>query len=75
VTNQNKLSFASKKVERDIWQARIAEALDYASRYGTIDGAHHKTWVIDQMVRVLVGWRDYEDWVAKHEGWQEGIAP
>lgn len=32
---------------------RIDTALDYALRYGGIDGAHHKMWVIDQMVRAL----------------------
>jgi hypothetical protein len=34
---------------------RIAKALNFALRYGGIDGAHHKTWVIDQMVRALLG--------------------
>jgi predicted alpha/beta-fold hydrolase len=34
---------------------RIDEAVALAVRYGGIDGAHHKTWVIDQMVRVLAG--------------------
>ncbi len=32
---------------------RIVKALRIASEYGMIDGAHHKTWVIDQMVRAL----------------------
>lgn len=31
----------------------VEKALEYASRYGDIDGAHHKMWVIDQMVRAL----------------------
>lgn len=31
----------------------IELALEYAVRYGGIDGGHHKTWVIDQMVRAL----------------------
>jgi hypothetical protein len=34
---------------------RIGNALDFALRYGGIDGEHHKTWVIDQMVRALTG--------------------
>jgi hypothetical protein len=34
---------------------RIRKALDYAVRYGGIDGEHHKTWTIDQMVRALTG--------------------
>lgn len=35
--------------------SRIAKALDIANCYGGIDGEHHKTWVIDQMVRALTG--------------------
>lgn len=32
---------------------RIKEALEIAREYGGTDGAHHKDWVIDQMVRAL----------------------
>lgn len=58
-------------------------ALEIALRYGGIDGAHHKTWVIDQMVRALTG-DDYERTIAAAcEGedgpntytWSAGIAP
>jgi hypothetical protein len=31
----------------------VTKALAFAMLYGTIDGAHHKMWVIDQMVRAL----------------------
>ncbi len=31
------------------------EALQIAAECGGIDGAHHKQWVIDQMVRALTG--------------------
>ena len=34
---------------------RITEALTYAHKYASIDGSHHKAWVIDQMVRALTG--------------------
>jgi hypothetical protein len=34
---------------------RIEVALDIAWKYGQTDGAHHKMWVIDQMVRILCG--------------------
>lgn len=59
------------------------EALDLILRYGGIDGSHHKTWVIDQVVRALTG-DGYEEWVrnakAGEDGpdtysWDEGIAP
>lgn len=62
--------------------ARINRALDLAGRYGQIDGDHHKTWVIDQMVRALA--TDYDAFVAEHKagedgpdtyGWETGIAP
>ena len=62
---------------------RILAALDIAMRYGSIDGAHHKMWVIDQMVRSLTQ-TGYPEWVASHNAgedgpntyeWDEGIAP
>ena len=43
---------AGKKSER------IEKALSIAIAYGGIDGAHHKDWVIDQMVRALTGCPD-----------------
>ena len=30
-------------------------ALQYIGSYGQIDGAHHKLWVLDQVVRILKG--------------------
>jgi hypothetical protein len=36
-------------------KGRIEKAIDFAVRYGGIDGGHHKMWVIDQMVRALTG--------------------
>ncbi len=62
---------------------RIEKAIEIAVKYGGIDGAHHKTWVIDQMVRALAG-DDYDRIVAEacdgEEGpgtyeWDTGIAP
>ena len=62
---------------------RSGEAIQLAVKYGGIDGAHHKAWVIDQMVRILAGDR-YEAIVAAARsgedgpdtyGWDEGIAP
>lgn len=62
---------------------RCVEALEIARHYGGIDGAHHKEWVIDQMVRALTGQR-YQQWVAAAKAggdgpntydWPEGIPP
>lgn len=30
-------------------------AMTYIAMYGQIDGAHHKSWVIDQVARILLG--------------------
>lgn len=48
---------------------RISDAIEMAVMYGGIDGAHHKNWVIDQMVRILAG-DDYERIVL--ERWFDG---
>lgn len=64
--------------------AEIEKALEKAFQYGQIDGDHHKTWVIDQMVRVLTGDK-YNEFVKEYEIdeetgekewiWKNGIAP
>lgn len=52
----------------------IAGAAQIASRYGMIDGAHHKQWVIDQMLRAMLGDEGYAAWV-KHENSDPDYAP
>lgn len=61
---------------------KIEEALGLIEEYGGIDGAHHKQWLLDQLVHVLAD--DYEQWVAEYQKgedgpetylWDEGIAP
>ena len=63
--------------------SRAEAALDLARRFGGIPGEHHKTWVIDQMCRALLGDR-YDVWVADacagQDGpdtytWDRGVAP
>ena len=65
----------------------VDDALDIALNDGTIDGNHHKAWVIDQMVRKLVAvskYRTYEEFIRQHADgedgpntyeWDTGIAP
>lgn len=62
-----------------------AKALHIAFQFGDIDGAHHKMWVIDQMVRALCDDKAaYDAWVKEYEQgdemdapveWDTGIAP
>lgn len=58
---------------------RILLAIKVALDFGQTDGAHHKMWVIDQMMRVLAGDR-YEALIVEYRedgeySWDEGIAP
>ena len=50
------------------------EILDLIEQYGWIDGAHHKQWVLDQIVRKILAPNDYEKW-AEACNWDCGIAP
>lgn len=57
----------------------LERAVSIALRFGGNDGAHHKQWVIDQMLRVLCG-AAYETLIAIYNRanlgvWDEGVAP
>jgi hypothetical protein len=71
------------KAERDHLRIAIDLAVNLGLDYGTGDGAHHKMWVIDQMLRALLG-DEYEQHIRDtcygDEGpdtyeWDTGIAP
>ena len=47
------------------------KALSMAMKFGQADGAHHKAWVIDQMVRALTG-DGYDKWVASFRRGESG---
>lgn len=62
---------------------RIELAVHGALEYGQANSAHHKMWVIDQMLRILAGdryeqlitkWREDERWPGTDE-WDTGTAP
>lgn len=54
-----------------------------ATRFGGIGGDHHKQWVIDQMLRAILGDKGYQEWVTEmnsepgyeDDPWDEGIPP
>ncbi len=60
--------------------SKIDLAVNIALRFGMIDGAHHKQWVIDQMLRSLLDshydetMRNYNS-AQDYEKWDMGIAP
>jgi hypothetical protein len=60
---------------------RAKQAAAIATRFGGIDGSHHKQWVIDQMLRAGLGERGYKEWVTEmnsdpdYDPWDEGTPP
>jgi hypothetical protein len=52
-------------------ERRIQHAIEIAVEFGGIDGGHHKTWVIDQMVRALAG-GDYKRIVTEAKAGEDG---
>lgn len=67
---------------------KINKALEIAWRFSQIDGAHHKAWTIDQIVRALCGNEEtYRLWIGEYTkpflnhgeldyySWDEGVTP
>lgn len=64
---------------------KINKAIKIIIEYGVYDGGHHKQWVLDQVMRALLGSdEEYEAWVDEYRlgddgpytyHWDEGIAP
>ena len=60
---------------------RPKQVAKIATRFGGIDGDHHKQWVIDQMLRASLGKEKYEAWVKEmnsdtdYDPWDVGTPP
>ena len=60
----------------------MGKAITFALQWGMVSGAHHKQWVIDQIIRILLG-EDEENYqmmikvgkILTGEEWDEGVAP
>ena len=50
---------------------KIERAIEVGIAYGDTDGAHHKMWVIDQMLRILAG-SMYNDLIKEYCNGQDG---
>lgn len=66
-----------QRIER--LERRIAGAMGIIEQHAYIDGAHHKQWVLDQVIRQLKE-KDYDQWAKTYEylsggEWDKGIAP
>jgi hypothetical protein len=69
-------------------QEKQNKIIDIITRFGDIDGVHHKQWILDQIVRILLTPDEYLKWKKEmkgeydelndeyeYEDWDEGIAP
>lgn len=60
-------------------QLDVKNAIMLALKYGQTDGAHHKMWLIDQILRHLLHEDLYSELVGIYRGhgfdWDTGIAP
>jgi len=66
---------ADKYAEEPL-ESKIEKALQIAADYAYIDGAHHKNWVINEMVSALISEERREELGWNDEAWlEECIAP
>lgn len=66
-------------------EEKLANIANLIKEFGGIDGAHHKQWLLDQILREIASdekaydewvreWNDGEDGATTYE-WDTGIAP
>ena len=81
--NKEKMNSSNLSEQLNKEKEKNNNILGLVFQYGQIDGEHHKTWVIDQIVKTLTG-ENYEKWVQHYEydeetgeeyEWDTGIAP
>lgn len=59
---------------------KIEKSVEFAMGVAMFDGSHHKQWVIDQMLRILLE-KDYDRVIEKYNAtqgyrkWDEGVEP
>lgn len=56
-------------------QEKIDDAITLIYDYGAYEGEHHKQWVLDQVIRLLMDEDQYDTFRMLNEDWDEGIAP
>jgi hypothetical protein len=60
-------------------EKKIEKAIDMIVSYGDDSNAHHKQWVLTQVLKILMGEYDYEVFKTELDridySWDEGVAP
>lgn len=62
------------KEDKDTLVERIQTAVYIIGTWGEVDGAHHKMWVLDQVLRVLLGGEDSGGYVPDYTASPEYIS-
>jgi hypothetical protein len=73
-------TFEQIALPKPIWNGWAEDIIEFVLAYGSIDGAHHKMWVIDQVLRRLC--KDEKEYNARigeliqsGYGWDAGTPP
>jgi len=64
----------------------LSKVLNIIGQYGGIQGDHHKAWLLNEILILLLGEKGHKEWVERYEGeeddegdktysWELGIAP
>ena len=57
---------------------REDKIMNLINEYGWIDGAHHKQWVLTEIVKIILTKKEYSKWSCgddEYDKWDEGVAP
>lgn len=55
--------------------ARIGKAVNIIGAFGRTEGADHKQWILDQVLRALMTPEEYSRFLQIEEDWDQGVAP
>jgi len=64
----------------DYHDEKVGEVLHFIRKHGDIQGDHHKTWMLEEIMKILKGPNFLDcfiDWYERFEDkkWKRGIAP
>lgn len=54
------------KIHSNQLEERLSEVYELVIEALNVQGEHHKSWLLDQMVRVIVGEENYEEALAEY---------
>ena len=74
--NSCEIALTERDEQNEALEARVAKAKELACEYSYIDGAHHKNWLIQQMIEAICTKDELEELGFTDEDWlEECVAP